>query len=152
MAIESLAQQTSAFVDSLSIKPAPSAEKTVDETSQEIKTPVQGDTVTISDEARALAAPEESGESNQSDDESPVDQTIKMLKKQIEKLEQEVQAIEDSDLPEKMKRTQVQEKQNQIMELRDQLSEALEAKMKNSGTSVGGGTRANGFGNSVADF
>lgn len=151
MAIESLAQQTSTFVDSLSIKPAPSAEKTADETSMEIKTPVQGDTVTISEEARALIAPESSGESGQSED-SAIDQTIKMLKQQIEKLEQEVEELENSDLPEKMKRTQVQQKQNQIMELRDQLNTALETKMKAAGVAVGGGTRANGFGSSASDF
>ncbi len=162
MAIESLLQQTSVFSDSLNIRGA-AAEKTADENGQQAKTPEQGDTVTISEEARALAAPEESEESEglqmklsaeQSEDteESEADRIIRMLKQQIEKLEEEIKELEESDMPEKTKRTMIQDKQAQLMELNDQLAEAMENKLKGMGTSPGGGTRAQGFGNSVASF
>ncbi|NDV18140.1 hypothetical protein GO013_01740 [Pseudodesulfovibrio sp. JC047] len=152
MAIESLAQQTSTFVNSLNTKTAPSAEKTTDETSLEIRTPEQGDTVTISEAGRALVAPETSGKASKAKEESPSDKIINMLKKQIEKLEQEIEALEDSSLPKETRQKQVQAKQSELMGLREQLNEAMEAKMKAMGQTPGGGTRAEGAGNSVASF
>jgi len=153
MAIESgLAQQASTFVESLNVKPAPSVEKTPDEAGQEMKIPDQGDTVTISQEARALAAPETTGESGQSGEESEQNQIIEQLEKRIEALEKELKEIQDSDLPEKEKTQQVQAKQVQLMELRDQLLKAEQEELKLDGYSAGGGTRAQGFGNSVDSF
>lgn len=153
MAIESgLAQQASTFVDSLQIKPAPSVERTADETGQDLKAPEQGDKVTISKEARALVAPEKSDDSSQAKEETNVDQTIKLLKERIERLEEEIKELEDGDLPEKQKLQKVQAKQTELMELRDQLLKAEQTKLKADGQAEGGGTRANGFGNSVADF
>ena len=163
MAIESLAQQTSTFVDSMNIRFSPT-EKTADENAQEAKTPVQGDTVTISEEARAIAAAEEPEKSEEgqvnlsaeqteeSDEESEVDRIIRMLKEQIEKLKEEIKELEESDLPEKTKLTLIQDKQVQLMELNDQLAEAMESKFKSMGTTISGGTRAEGAGNSAASF
>ena len=148
-----LAQQASTFVESLHIKPAPAVEKTVDETGQEMKLPEQGDIVTISKEARALAAPENSGDSGKSSGgEDDQNQTVKMLQERIEKLEEEIKEIEDGDLPQKEKLQKVQGKQAQLMQLRDQLLSAQQEELKLDGMSNGGGTRANGAGNNVADF
>lgn len=154
MAIESgLAQQASTFVDSLNVKPAPAVEKTADETGQETKLPEQGDTVTISKEARALAAPEKSGDSGKSSEgEDDQSQTIKTLEKSIEKLEGEIEEIQDGDLPQKEKLQQVQDKQAQLMQLRDQLLKAQQEEVELDGMASGGGTSANGAGNSVANF
>ena len=166
MAIESLMQQAGTFVDTLTIKPA-ATDKTVSETAQEARVPEQGDSVTISEEGRALAAAEESGDSAESggskvgldslepeedQEESEIDRIIRMLKEQIQRIEEEIKALEESDMPEKLKRTMIQDKQVMLMELNDQLTEALEKKMKNIGGSVGGGTRAEGFGGSAATF
>jgi DNA-binding transcriptional MerR regulator len=166
MAIESLMQQAGTFVDTLTIKPA-ATDKTASETSQEARVPEQGDSVTISEEARALAAGEESGETGETGDskvgidsleqeedqgESEIDQIIRMLKEQIQRIQEEIKELEKSDMPEKLKRTMIQDKQVMLMDLNDQLSDALEKKMKNIGGSVSGGTRAEGFGNSVSSF
>ncbi|WP_319582906.1 hypothetical protein [uncultured Pseudodesulfovibrio sp.] len=166
MAIESLLQQAGAFVDTLTIKPA-ATDKTESETAQEARVPEQGDSVTISEEGRALAAAEESGDSaksgssnvgiaaQQSEEdqgESEIDRIIRMLKEQIERIEEEIKALEESDMPEKQKQTMIQDKQVMLMELNDQLTKAMEKKMKNAGGAVGGGTRAEGFGGSAASF
>ncbi|OIQ49712.1 hypothetical protein BerOc1_01637 [Pseudodesulfovibrio hydrargyri] len=166
MAIESLMQQAGTFVDTLTIKPA-ATDKTASETAREARIPEQSDTVTISEEGRALAAAEESGDSAKSDgskvgidslepeedqEESEIDRIIRMLKEQIQRIEEEIKALEESDMPEKLKRTMIQDKQVMLMELNDQLTEALEKKMKNIGGAVGGGTRAEGFGGSAASF
>jgi hypothetical protein len=166
MAIESLMQQAGTFVDTLTIKPA-ATDKTTSETAQEARVPEQGDTVTISEEARALAAGEESGETGETGDskvgidsleqeedqkESEIDRIIRMLKEQIQRIQEEIEELEKSDMPEKLKRTMIQDKQVMLMDLNDQLSDALEKKMKNIGGSVGGGTPAEGFGNSVSSF
>ncbi|BDQ34104.1 hypothetical protein [Pseudodesulfovibrio portus] len=151
MAIESLAQQTSVFVDSMNLRLS-SAEKTADENAQEAKTPAQGDTVTISEEARAIIAMEKQDQSGQTDEESDMDQTIQTLKDQIEKLEQEIKDLEDKPIPEAQKRTQIQDKETRLMELRDQLVKAQQTKLKIDGQTLGGGTSAEGFGNSVASF
>ena len=151
----SLAQHATQFTDSLNVRPAPAVEKTADEQAQATKIPEQhGDMVSISKEARALAAPEKSGDSGIAKEEAEEDQnqTIQLLKAQIEKLEEDLKDLEKSDLPEKQKITQVQDKQTQLMELRSQLLKAQQAELKADGYSSSGGTRANGAGNSVADF
>lgn len=148
-----IVQQASTFSESLQIKPAPSVEKTVDETGQESKIPTHGDLVTISKEARALAAPENSGDSGKSGEgDDDQNAAIKMLKERIEKIEEEIKALEESNLPEKEKLQKVQSKQAHLMELRDQLLKAEQEELKASGAASGGGTRANGAGNSVSSF
>ena len=147
-----LMQQASTFAESLNVKDAPSVEKTVDEVAKETKLPAQqqGDTVSISMDARALAAAEESGES---DSETPTERQIRVLKEQIEKLQEEIKEIqEDGRLSEKQKIQLVQGKQVQLMELQKQLSELQEAEMKKIGATPGGGTRAEGAGGSASTF
>jgi DNA repair exonuclease SbcCD ATPase subunit len=151
MAIESLMQQAGTFVDALTVKPAATT-KTGDDAAQEARAPEQGDTVTISEEARALAAMEKSGDSHELDQEKDMDQTIDSLKKRIQKLEEETKAIEDGDLPEDRKQLQLQEKEAMLMDLRDQLLKAEQTKLKVTGMADGGGTRAKGFGNSAENF
>jgi hypothetical protein len=167
MAIESLMQQGAAFVDALSLRHT-ATETTEKEAALEAKTPEQSDTVTISEEGRALAAVETSGESEKSDEsdnsrlklsagqdtseEDEIDQIISMLKQQIERLQEEIKELEQSDLPEKIKQTSIQDKQVMLMELNKQLANAMENKAKNIGQADGGGTRANGPGNSAATF
>lgn len=97
--------------------------------------------------AEAAEKSETSGRSQ-----SVQDQAIDRLKEQIEKLEEEIKALEQSNLPEKEKTQEIQAKQAQIMELNDQLLKAEQEQLKAQGQSVGGGTRANGFGNSVSNF
>ncbi|EGB15285.1 hypothetical protein DND132_2080 [Pseudodesulfovibrio mercurii] len=152
MAIESLMQQTGVFVDTLTVKPAATV-KTETEVAQDAVTPEQGDTVTISEEGRALIAMESLGKSDdESDQETDMDQTIDSLKDRIQKLEEEIKALEDGDLPEDRKQTQIQEKENMLMDLRDQLLKAQQTKLKADGMAEGGGTRANGFGNTAGTF
>lgn len=151
MAIESLMQQAGTFVDAMSVKSAATT-KTETETAREATVPEQGDTVTISEEARALAAMEQSGDSKELDQETDMDQTIETLKDRIEKLEAELKALEEGDLPEDRKQTQIQQKEAMLMDLRDQLLKAQQTKLKASGTTDGGGTRATGFGNSAETF
>lgn len=151
MAVESLMQQAGTFVDALTVKPA-ATDKTGNETAQEARVPEQGDTVTISEEGRALIAMEKSGESEESGQEKDMDQTIQILKDRIQKLEEEIKALEDGDLPEDRKQAQLQEKQAMLMDLRDQLLKAEQSKLKVSGMADGGGTRANGFGNTAETF
>ena len=152
MAIESLAQQASIFVDAMSVK-SPAMEKTADENAQEAKTPDQGDTVTISEEARSLVALEITGSSNEtSDEKSDMEQTIQSLKDQIQRLEEEIEELEDKDIPESQKQTQLQDKELQLMQLRDQLLKAEQTQLKIEGQTLGGGTRATGFGDSVSSF
>ncbi|MGE4422504.1 MAG: hypothetical protein AB7D39_09420 [Pseudodesulfovibrio sp.] len=166
MAIESLLQQTGTFVDTLTVKPA-ATDKTMAEAALEARIPEQGDTVAISEEGRALAAAEASGDSEETEDsgvklsadqseesqeESETDRVIRMLKEQIKQIEEEVKALEESDMPEKLKRTMIQDKQVMLMELNEQLTKAMEEKMKNIGGAVGGGTRAEGFGSSAGSF
>lgn len=153
----SLAPMAAQFTESLNVKPAPGAEQTSDEMSQDAKTPEQsGDIVTISEEARALAAPENSGNSKESGSDSegntPQEQVIVNLERQIEDLEEELKELEESDLPEKEKLQQIQAKEVQLMELREQLLKAEDEILKAGGYADGGGTRANGFGNSAGSF
>lgn len=152
MIIESsLGQQASTFAESLRVKEAPSVEKTAEEDAQTAKTPEQsaGDTVSISMEARALSAAENSGEADGGSDEET---RIKLLKERIEKLQEEIKELQESDLPEKDKLQRIQDKQMQLMELQKQLTEAQAEGLKLQGMASGGGTRANGFGNSLDTF
>lgn len=166
MTIESLMQQTGAFVDTLTIKPA-ATDKTEAKTAMEARVPEQGDRVDISEEGRALVAVEESGDSEKSKDskvsiaaeqpeeseeESEIDRIIRMLKEQITRIKEEIKELENSDLPEKMKQTMIQDKQVMLMDLNDQLADALEKKMNNIGGTVSGGTPAKQFGNTAKTF
>ena len=145
-----LIQQASTFAESLNVKEAPSVEKTAGEEAQDAKVPEQGDSVSISLEARALAAVEESGES---DSETPLERQIRMLKEQIERIQEEIKEIQEDDrLTEKQKTQLIQAKQVQLMELQKQLSDAQEEQMKNIGATPGGGTRAQGAGSSLKTF
>ncbi|CCH49618.1 FlxA-like family protein [Pseudodesulfovibrio piezophilus] len=155
----SLSQTATQFSDSLSVKPVATVEQTTEEISQEAKTPEQeqsGDTVSISEEARALVAAEKSGGTeeteSESDEETEQEQLVDRLEKQIEALEQELEEIDDSDLPEKQKLQQKQAKEAQLMELRDQLLQAQQEVLESEGLTSGGGTSATGFGNSASSF
>ncbi len=153
----SLAAKSTQFSDSMQVRPAPTVEKTTEENGQDSKTPEQsGDMVSISKEARALAAPEkqETSLEMKKKDDSKKDESaiIKMLKERIETLEKEIQELKDGDLPEKEKNKQVMDKQSQLTDLRDQLTKAQAEELKAQGMSATGGTRANGAGNSVASF
>ncbi len=149
----SLAQQASQFVGSLNVRSAPSVEKSVDELGQDAKNPEQsGDVVSISEEARALIAAEESGESGETAEDQEQDQLVQQLTEQIEELQTEIKELEEGDLPEKDKLSQISDKQTQLMELQDQLLKAQQADLKVDDMASGGGTRANGAGNDVASF
>ena len=85
MAIESLAQQASTFVDALTVKPA-ATEQTEKDVAEEASIPDQGDKVSISEEARALVAVEASGQFEESDEDTSAEQIIQSLKDRIEKV------------------------------------------------------------------
>ncbi len=158
MVIESsLAQQTSQFAEGLRIK-NPATEKNAGRTDpyHESARPAARRHHFHFTGSRALAAPEKQdksltiGKNEEEQEENPV---IKMLKKQIEKLEKEIEELqEDPTLSEKEKNQKILEKQSQLADLRDQLSKAQEEELKAQGKASGGGTRANGFGNSVGTF
>lgn len=150
MVLESTLGTLSQIADGLSARPAPAVERTGEDLSKQAKVPEQGDiVVSISEEARALAAAENPGETSGSKQEERQDQLTEQLKRRIEKLEQEIKQIEEGDLPEDKKMQQLQDKQTQLMELKDQLLKAELEKLKAEGFSEGGGTRAQGFGNSL---
>jgi len=153
MVLESTLGTLSQLADGLNARPAPSVERTGEEMAKEAKVPEQGDiVVSISEEARALAAAENPGETSASKEEEQHDLLTEQLKRRIEKLEEEIKLIEEGDLPEKEKMQQLQDKQTQLMELKDQLLKAELEKLKAEGFAEGGGTRAKGFGNSVDSF
>lgn len=106
-----------------------------------------GEGVTISNESMAAQS-----KANKSESKSTEEQAIDRLKEQIQQLKEEIKALEEGDLPEKEKNNQIQAKQAQLMELNDQLLKAQQKQLKANGQSSGGGTRANGFGNSVSSF
>lgn len=133
MAIESLAQQTSVFVDSLQVRSS-AEENTADENAQEAKTPEQGDTVSISEEARSLVATEKQEESSETDDEeSSLDQTIRMLKEQIQRIKQEIEDLENSKMPDSIKDKLIQAKRNELAQYQDALLKLMEEKIKAMG-------------------
>jgi hypothetical protein len=155
MAIESLAHQASLFMGSLIAQPQDVAEVS-DENGRAAKKPEQRAViVTISEAARALIAPEKSGNSAQSQQEAEDqrrDYLIEQLKKRIIELEEELKDLELTDLPKEEKEQEIQGRETQLMDLRNQLVEAEAAKLKAAGFTEGGGTRASGFGNSSSSF
>ena len=149
----SLANEATQFANALDIRPARAVDKTEAEQTHAVKNPDQhGDTVSISEEARALAAPEESGENGKSMSEDKQERIIQDLKERIQKLEEDIKEAEKSDMPEKQKMQEVSAKLAELMELRDQLVKAEATKAKMAGLSSGGGTRAQGFGQSAEEF
>lgn len=153
----SLSQKATQFSNNMDIRKG-NADKTPEQQTHEMKAPKHnGDTISISQEARALSAPEKSEialkgkkKSKKSKDEESL--VIKSLKEQIKKLEQEIKELEKSNLPQKEKTKQILEKQSQLMQFRDQLAKAQEKELKAKGHSASGGTAAQGFGNSVSNF
>lgn len=105
----------------------------------------QGDKITISSEAMKLA--QSSKEEN--DPQSQIDQMIERIKKKIEQVKKEIKELENSNLPEEEKKKLVQQKQQEMLQLTEQLQKALDEKNKGAGNSSGGGTRAEGFANSL---
>ncbi|GAB7024555.1 FlxA-like family protein [Salidesulfovibrio brasiliensis] len=103
----------------------------------------KGDTLSISPEAKALAA-EKAGESG-SGGSTPEEQLIERLKDRIEQLKREIDEIKQSNLPEEQKQKEIQAKESEIAQLNAQISE-LQGGGKGP---VAGGTPAKGFGNSL---
>lgn len=103
----------------------------------------QGDSVTISEEGRQQAAKltTKSGSSNQDATET----AIENLKNQIDKVKEQIEKVKNGDLPEKQKQQQVLMLQNQLIQLNDQLAKL----QQKSGGGASGGTRAEGFANSL---
>lgn len=109
-----------------------------------------GDTVAISTEAKELLEKAKSEGTKGGEAESTTskqDELIAKIKEQIEKLKQEIEKLQQN--PEENKE-QISAKQNQMLQLQGQLTEMLEQKAKAAGTSSGGGTRAQGFKNSLS--
>ena len=110
----------------------------------------QGDTVSISEEAKALSLLDSVEESQETGNDAAVSRSEKMIreiKEKIDKLQEEIAEIERSNLPSKKKESLVQEKQAELMELSNQLRKLL-----SGGQEYYGGTRAEGFGNSASSF
>lgn len=119
-----------------------------------------GDTVTISDEAKEKAGQlnlyttskkaktsSSSKSSESSTSTSDAQSQIDTIKKQIKDLQQKIQKIQkDATLSEKEKQMQVQDLQNQLMQMNEQLSKL---QTQSSGSTVKGGTPAQGFANSL---
>lgn len=159
MAIETSLVQHSVFSESMDIRSAPAVEQTADEEAAETKIPEQsqdqGDTVSISMEARALSAAGKTDESDTGTDSgsSDVEQRIEQIQKQIKQLQQEIKELQSDDsLSAEDKEKQVQAKQDELMQLQDQLMQAQKEQAKATGTTMGGGTRAEGAGSSVSTF
>jgi len=108
------------------------------------------DRITISTEAKELleksqsntAKTEESGSETSSEDEM-----IEKVKEQIEKLTQEIEKMKQQGS--ESNKEQIAAKEEQLLQLQGQLSELMAQKMKNAGTSSAGGTKAQGFSNSL---
>lgn len=115
-----------------------------------------GDTVDISAEAKSLLQQAQSEKTDQakagasgssgSEETSKEDEMIEKLKEQIEKLKEEIAKLKQD--PEKNK-DQISAKENELMQLQGQLTTLLKQQAENSGTSMGGGTRAEGFKSSL---
>jgi predicted RNase H-like nuclease (RuvC/YqgF family) len=161
MVIETGLSHTSQLSEALNIRSAPAAEKTDEEAGQEAKIPEQGDTVALSQEARALSAAAKADESDSGlggagEDESLTKtlqkEAIRRLKEQIKLLQEEIEAIKESNLPDKQKQKQIQAKQVEIMQLNDQLVEAEKEQTRMIAGVPSGGTPAEGAGSSVSSF
>ena len=106
----------------------------------------QGDTVTISEEARTKASTDvgkaanaDEAEETKTSAEKTKDKILKRIK-EIQKRIQELQA--DSTMDEDKKRTEVQALQSQVMQLMNQITQQSAGEYK-------GGTVAQGMGNSL---
>lgn len=118
----------------------------------------QGDTVTISEAARNLAAGkeedsqslnmslEQGGKSKALKDELDEEQLrIRQLREKIRKLQKEIKELEESALSEKEKATQLQTKQAELLELTSELQKLLNAGSGGTtggASNIAGGTRA----------
>ncbi|NDV23585.1 hypothetical protein [Desulfovibrio sp. JC022] len=108
-----------------------------------------GDTVSISQAGQDKLAAMQSGASGtekSSEETSSIDQQIEKLQEQIKKIKEEIEKLQKD--PEKNK-DQIAAKQNELMQYQGQLTELQTQKNKAEGASSGGGTRANGMGNSL---
>jgi len=103
----------------------------------------QGDSVTISEEGRQKAAKLTTKAGTSSEDSTEA--AIARIKEQIEKVKEQIEKLKDSDLPEKQKQQQTLMLQNQLVQLNDELAKL----QQQSGGSVTGGTKAEGFANSL---
>ena len=122
----------------------------------EKETTAGGDTVTISEEGRAKALSVAGGAagaapSEKSDSSSKQEEMIKRIKEQIEKLKQEISELQNNNsMPEETKEKMLQMKQSELMQLQSELMQAQNEQAKSEGLSSSGGTRANGFANSLS--
>ncbi len=115
-----------------------------------------GDTVEISSEAKDLLEKSQSEKNtatqaaasgpSSSDETSKEEEMIEKVKEQIEKLKEEIEKLKQD--PDKNK-DQISAKENELMQLQGQLTVLIKQQAENSGTSIGGGTRAEGFKNSL---
>lgn len=115
-----------------------------------------GDTVSISDEGKALAAGMtqsyqiESEESEESEDSSSTS-SVETLKKLIEQLEQEIEEIEESDMPEKEKENKLSALRTELAQVQLEYAQALQEESGTVGSTLlsGLGSEAEGFANSL---
>lgn len=113
-----------------------------------------GDTVSISSEAyeRFTESAKEGMENKETEEStaSPAEQLIERLEERIRELEEEIEELQNSNMPEEEKRQMLAEKQSELSQLQAQLMEAQKEAAESEGMSLTGGTRANGFGNSLS--
>ncbi len=115
-----------------------------------------GDTVTISDEGKALAASMsqsyqiESEESEETEDSSS-SSNVETLKKLIEQLEQEIKEIEESDEPKEEKEDKLSSLRTELAQLQLEYAQALEDESGTVGSTLlsGLGSEAEGFASSL---
>ncbi len=109
-----------------------------------------GDTVRISEEARSMAIRSDKAGTSEDSGKTTQEQTIDRIKEQIQKLQEEIRDLQgDATLTDEERQQQMQVKQSELMQLQTELQEAMEQQAKAEGQSLGGGTRANGFANSL---
>ena len=107
-----------------------------------------GDTVSLSEEAKSLAAgalkTQDSGDSSDSD----AQEFIKKIQERIKEVQKEIEAVQsDTSLTEEQKKTKLAALQAELMTLQ---SELLQAQAKSGGNRNPGGTPAEGgVGNSL---
>lgn len=100
-----------------------------------------GDTVSISDEARAAqavqAAEEDGGTEGAATEESVLDapadakqRQIKMLQQRIEEIQQQIQELEESDMPDELKQRQIAMLNSQLAQYQEQLLELMKGDEK----------------------
>lgn len=116
------------------------------EASDAAQATASGDTVTISDEARNLS--QGLAKTDESDDSSgdSTDSTVQNIQKRIKEIQQQIQEIQArDDLSDDDKQAKIQALEGELMTLMNELTLA-QAK---SGTTVRGGTPAQGFASSL---